>query len=276
MNPIEKQTVLITGATGGLGKAFALECARRGWELYLTDQSLPGLEILAAKLRQMYGAQVWVSACNLANQKSREELLAEVKARKLRFSMLINVAGIDFEGLFLNQPKQNLFTLLHLNVEAPLELMHEMIRLRKTNSVFRIINVSSMAAFYPMPYKAAYAASKRFLLDLSRAVNSELRQENASITVLCPAGMPTNPWCIQAIEAQGWAGQVTTMDVGRVAYQTLEAALQGKAVVVPGWINRLVQMISSLVPTLFKMQWIASRWEDVRSRRIIRGEVQTL
>ncbi len=276
MKAVAKQTVLVTGATGGLGKAFALECARRGWEVFLTDQSLSGLETLAQSLRQMYGVQPHIFACDLADQKRRQELLAEVKARKLHFTMLINVAGVDFEGLFLNQPANNLISLLHLNVEAPIELMHEVIRLRRTDSLFRIINVASMAAFYPMPHKAAYAAGKRFLVDLSRAVNLELRPENATVTVLCPAGMPTNPWCVQAIAAQGWAGQLTTLDVGRVAYETLEAALLGKTVVVPGWLNRFIQGVSALVPTGLKMQWIASRWEKVRSKRIANGELQVL
>jgi short-subunit dehydrogenase len=169
------------------------------------------------------------------------------------------VAGIDFEGLFLNQSSKNLLTILRLDIEAPIDLMHKLLQRRKNDTTFRVINVSSMAAFYPMPHKAVYAASKRFLLDLSRALNMELQRENATVTVLCPAGMPTTPWCIQAIEAQGWAGQVTTMDVGRVAYVTLNGALKGKPVVIPGWINLVINGISTIIPTQMKMLWITSR-----------------
>ncbi len=188
--------------------------------------------------------------------------------------MLINVAGIDFEGLFVHQSLRDLQTMVRLNVEGPLALIHEVIAFRDPQQPFRIINVSSMAAFYPMPVKATYAASKRFLLDLSRALNMELKSQNASVTALCPAGMPTNPHCVQSIHAQGWIGYITTMNTGKVAYETIEGALKGKSVVVPGMVNRLVNLVGLLVPTSLKMKLISERWTSVRSKRVTLGELR--
>lgn len=270
---ISKQTVLITGAAGGLGKAFAMECARRGWDLFLTDQPGHSLENLARILESTNHTTVHTFACDLAEPGSYSLLLGELQQKHTTITMLINVAGIDFEGLFIHQTLQDLQTMVRLNVEGPLALMHEVIAFRDPQQPFRIVNVSSMAAFYPMPVKATYAASKRFLLDLSRALNLEYKSQNASVTALCPAGMPTNTQCIQSIHAQGWIGYVTTLDTGRVAYETIKAALKGRSIVVPGMVNRLVNLIGSLVPVSLKMKLIAERWTSVRSKRVSLGEV---
>lgn len=271
-----KQTVLITGAAGGLGKAFAVECARRGWDLWLTDRPVIHLENLSRTLENAYHVSVRTFACDLAVPNGWTLLMNALRESHVGVTMLINVAGVDFEGLFINQSVADLQTMVRLNIESPLALMHEVIKLRDPRTKFRVINVSSMAAFYPMPVKATYAASKRFLLDLSRALNMEFKEENATVTALCPAGMPTNSACIQSINAQGWAGYITTMNTGRVAFVTIEAALSGKAVVVPGTINRMVQAVSSLVPTTVKMSFIARRWTSVRSRRIAQGELSSI
>jgi hypothetical protein len=271
-----KQTVLITGAAGGLGKAFAVECARRGWDLWLTDRTDSPLENLKRMFEDAYHVKVHTIGCDLGIPNGWTNLVNVLRESRANISMLINVAGVDFEGLFLSQPVADLQTMVRLNVESPLALMHEVIKLRIPNTKFRVINVSSLAAFYPMPVKATYAASKRFLLDLSRALNMEFQGENAMVTALCPAGMPTNRHCIQSIDAQGWAGYVTTMNTGRVAFVTIEAALKGKTVVVPGMINRIVQAVSTLLPTTVKMKFIARRWISVRISRIAHGELSSI
>ncbi len=188
-------------------------------------------------------------ACDLTDPASRAELIERLHAERLRFWGLINVAGIDFEGLFFEQTSRQIQTIIRLNVEGTLDMTRGLLELRDPLTVFRIINVASLAAFYPMPVKATYAASKRFLLDFSLALREELRGLGATVTVLCPAGMPSNPENIQAIEAQGWIGKITTQDVGSVANTTLDYALAGRAVCIPGVANRVIQTLGSLLPT---------------------------
>ena len=84
------------------------------------------------------------------------------------------------------------------------------------------------------------------MLDFSLALREELRGLGATVTVLCPAGMPNTPENIRAIEAQGWIGQITTQDAGSVANATLDHALAGKAVFIPGVVNRILQLAGSL------------------------------
>jgi short-subunit dehydrogenase len=266
-NYLEPQIVLITGATGGLGKAFAVECASRGWDLVLTDREMKSLIILANGLRKNYKIQVKISNCNLTDAGDRRRWLECLRTSADQFTMLINVAGIDHEGLFLDQSNAQVQNIIQLNIAATVDLTHNVLTMRNKEKTFRIINVSSLSAFYPMPVKALYSATKRFLLNFSLALREELRSQNASVTVLCPAGMPTNADCIKAIEAQGFPGEITTMDVGRVAYQTLNAALKGKAVVIPGWINRVLRSTGSLIPATLLARMIGRRWIAVHEVR---------
>jgi uncharacterized protein len=262
-----KSLVAITGATGGLGKAIAVECASRGWNLFLTDLSDITLEIFANGLRSSYGVEVITHACDLTDSASRAHLFERIRNNRLRFWMLANVAGIDHEGLFSEQTNKQICNIIRLNIEGTLEMTHALLGFRDPWKTFRIINVASMAAFYPMPVKATYAASKRFLLDFSLALREEVRYQNATVTALCPAGLPTTLECIEAIEAQGWLGHITTQDIGRVADQTLNAAIRGKSVVVPGLVNRTLQTFGSLIPAALVARLIGSRWKSARQKR---------
>jgi len=259
--------VLITGATGGLGKAFAVECASRGWNLFLTDLNTAALELLAGSLQQTYGVQARSHACDLTDAAARAALFETLQAAHLRFWALINVAGTDYEGSFYERTRGEIRTIIRLNIEATLEMTHALLEYRDPLMPFRIINVASLAAFYPMPVKATYAASKRFLLDFSLALREEVRELGATVTVLCPAGLPTNPECVQAIEAQGLMGQLTTQNIGDVAAQTLDAALHGRALCIPGVLNRLLQVLGGLVPPAWIAAFIAHRWRLARQRR---------
>ncbi len=262
-----KTLIAITGATGGLGKAFAVECASRGWNLFLTDLRPEPLDTLATSLRNTYGVKVITQACDLTEPPSRAALFESIRADHLRFWGLINVAGIDFEGPFYEQTCQQIRTIVRLNVEGTLEMTRALLEYRDPLTTFRIINVASLAAFYPMPVKATYAASKRFLLDFSLALREEVRPIGATVTVLCPAGLPTTRECIEGIEAQGWIGQLTTQDVGSVANATLDCALAGRAVYIPGWINRVLQALGSLLPSSLVAALIGSRWKSARDKR---------
>jgi short-subunit dehydrogenase len=256
---------MVTGATGGLGKAFAVECAGRGRDIYLTDLREEPLALLGESLRNTYGVDVRWRACDLTDEQQRGLLFAALRAESATFCGLINVAGGDAEGLFAEQSRERIRMVLRLNVEAALEMTHALLALRDRQQTFRVINVASLAAFYPMPYKATYAASKRFMLDLSLALREELREQDVSVTALCPAGMPTTPECVAAIEAQGLLGYLTTVNTGTAAALALNAAERGRAIVIPGTLNRVLQRVGSLAPTSLVARMIAHRWGAARA-----------
>jgi short-subunit dehydrogenase len=258
--------VMISGATGGLGKAFAVECAARGYALYLTDLRPAPLALLAAALGRTYGVPVRWQACDLTESVQRAVLFETIAAERVSFWGLINVAGLDHEGLFLEQTRERIRTILRLNIEGSLELIHALLGPRDRATTFRIVNVASLAAFFPMPYKATYAASKRFLLDFSLALAAELAADDVTVTALCPAGLPTTPDCVDAIAAQGWLGQITTQNIGAVAAGTLDAALRGRPVYIPGALNRLLQTVGGLIPRSLIARLVNARWRAARQR----------
>jgi hypothetical protein len=182
----------------------------------------------------------------------------------LKFRGVINVAGLDYEGLFTERSNAEISSMVRVNIEATLFLTHTLLQFRNKLLPFRIINVSSLAAFFSMPVKATYAASKRFLLDFSIALRDELRDENVSVTVLCPAGLPTTQGSITSIEAQGVLGQITTADIGKVAFDTIEAAERGKAVVIPGTLNQVIRWLGGLIPAQTISFLIGRRWRAAR------------
>jgi short-subunit dehydrogenase len=214
-----------------------------------------------------YGVNVITHACDLTDPAARAALFDFIRAGSMRFWALLNVAGIDHEGPFYEQTSQQIRTIVRLNIEATLEMTHAMLGYRSPLLPFRIINVASLAAFSPMPVKATYAASKRFLFDFSLALREEVRSLGATVTVLCPAGMPNTQENIQAIEAQGWLGQLTTQNAGRVAYEAINAALAGQALVIPGVFNRLLQSAGALLPPRWAARMIGGRWKSARQKR---------
>jgi uncharacterized protein len=259
-----KSYLLISGATGGLGSEFVCDCARRGYDLFLTDQrnELAGF---AEYIARNFNVEVISKPCDLSSRQCRTEFFNEVKAEGRRFWGLINVAGLDYEGAFLDRQREQILKLINLNVEATVDMTHEIIRLRDPDRKFMLINVASLAAISPMPYKATYAATKRFILDFSRAFREEIK-EFGTVTALCPAGLPTTPETMERIFAQGFWGKMTTEDTRTVARRTLDIALKGGAIYIPGWINVLMSAASGIVPVSLKTKMVGERWRLAQNK----------
>ena len=258
-----KSMVCITGAAGGLGKAFSVECASRGWDLFITDLHEQPLAELSESLRNTYGVKVIYQACDLTNHIDRTRLFDEMQNHQMKFWCLVNIAGLDFEGPFIDRSREQIRTLLRLNIEANIEMTYIMLKRHDPSQTFRIINVASLAAYYPMPIKALYAASKSFILSFSKALREEVRSIGGTVTALCPAGMPTTAACTESIDAQGIVGLLTTTNTGYVASRTIDHALKGHAVYIPGKINQVVNAMSLFIPSTVIAKMINKRWNNV-------------
>lgn len=262
-----KSYALITGAAGGLGKAFAAECAARGWDLFLTDHRSDLLAPLAAGLTRLYGVDVLCFPSDLTDPAARQALWEEIERLRLRFHFLFNVAGNGDEGAFMDRDPDDLRTLLRLNVEATVDMNRKVLAFRDPAQNFHIVNVSSLAGFFPMPLKAVYAASKRFVIDFSLALHEELKPLGVIVTVLCPAGLPTHQVSIQRIMAQGWIGQFTTVNTGYAARLTIDRALAGKSIVIPGAINRLFRWLGGMLPAPLTAALIGRHWQRMQKNQ---------
>ena len=255
--------ILITGATGGLGSAFALECARRGHDLVLTDVR-PAGSALAAYLAEKYHIKAAYYPCDLSRAEDRSRFYQKITAEGYRFWGLLNVAGTDFEGAFKDLTRDQILQILRVNIEATIDNTHTILNLRVPDRRFLLVNVASLAAFQPMPFKAIYAATKRMLLDFTLAIGEEI-QDFGTATALCPAGMPTNPDVMRAIFAQGFWGRMTTVNPDEVAHRTMRAALRGRRVVIPGGINQFIRSLAGFIPAEWTAHFVGQRWSAAQN-----------
>ncbi len=263
--------VLITGAAGGFGSALAAECASRGWNLFLTDINPSGLGVMAGELSARYGVTAQTFACDMTDPDSRAALWEYVRDQCVQFHMLINVAGVEYEGPFEERTLEQLRTMVRLHVEAVAENTRSVLAFRHPAAPLRVINISSLAGFNPMPIKSVYSSTKRFIIQFTLALREEFSQDEVTFTVIAPAGMPTSERAIQGIKAQGFLGKLTAMKGEEVARRTVDQALAGKALYIPGVVNRVVKFLTGLPPETLMAKLIGRRWKKAYQMRESEG-----
>ncbi len=256
--------VLITGAAGGLGRAFAVDCAKRGYDLFLTDINTLGLKLLERGITSRYPVKVLTKPCDLTDETDVDALFRFAYDNGVRFDMLLNIAGVDFEGGFFERSTESIIRIVQLNVEATLRITHKVLKHRAENRRFYIVFVSSLASFYPMPLKATYAASKSFLRDFACALGQELKPLNVSVLSLCPGGLPTTPEALSGIAAQGFWGEVTTNRLEKVTHRTISRIMKGYSVYIPGFVNSLFRMAGAFVPKPLIAKLLYARWSGAQ------------
>lgn len=255
--------MLITGALGGIGSQMAREFGARGYDLFLVDR-LAQVADLGEALAATSAVRVRTAQFDLTEAEQRSDFIRRLENDGVRLCGLVNVAGRDFEGGFGDQTSEQVLYLVRLLIEANLDLTHAALRLREPSQRFVVINVCSMAAFYPMPYKALYASAKRFLLNFSQALREEMRGYG-NVLALCPAGLPTTPEMRRKIATQGVWGRMTTLSTERVVRRAVDLALQGRGVYIPGIVNRLLVALSALLPRAWVVRYISARWQRVQA-----------
>ena len=237
-------TALITGAAGGLGRAMAWECARRGYDLFLTDICEKKLEQLKSGLSRQFNINVDSFRADLTDSREFEELMNYIDGRGYRFNMLLNIAGIDREGGFTLRQESEIIDIVRINVEATTKMTYEIIK-RRANDL-AILFASSLASQFSIPLKATYSASKRYLYDLSLSLREELKSEGIKVMALCPGGLATTDEIVKAIKAQGLFGRLTTNKMDKICRKSLDRMLKGKAEYFPGFFNNCLRILARL------------------------------
>ncbi|NCJ05239.1 SDR family NAD(P)-dependent oxidoreductase [Synechococcales cyanobacterium C] len=183
---------LITGASSGIGAAFARELAARKMDLILVARSQARLEQLATELQNQFGIEATVLVQDLTLPQAANHIFEAVQARNLQVDLLINNAGFGDYGGFAQRPVDRKSDMVKLNVLALTELTHCFLAPMQTRKQGAIINVASIAAFQPLPYLAVYAATKAFVLHFSEALWAENQNTGIKILALCPGPTDTN------------------------------------------------------------------------------------
>lgn len=258
--------VLITGASGGLGRALAIDCAERGYNLLLTDINEVGLNAVRQGLVRQFHTPVFIKSGDLTKDDDVTALLEFAKMQDFTLDMLLNVAGIDHEGGFTQRCFEQISLILRVNIEATLRITNKVFAYRRPESRFYMVFVSSLASLYPMPLKATYAASKRFLLDFSIALGQELKHQNVSVLSLCPAGLATTQDAINGITAQGFWGSVTTNKLEKVAHRTISRVQRNRHVYIPGFLNYTLSIVGKIVPVGIVAKLLYARWNKAQKQ----------
>jgi short-subunit dehydrogenase len=241
----EQKWALVTGASAGIGQEFAEQLAARGSRLILSARRLERLEDLARTLNDRYGVECVAIASDLSLPGAAERLWSEASASRT-IELLVNNAGFGAQGRFDEVPLERHREMLQVNCTALLELAHLAICDMRPRAAGGIINVSSIAAFQPVPQLASYAASKAFVLNLSEALWAENQEVGIRVLALCPGRTPTE---FQQVAGTGTAeGAFGYRTPAQVVTETLEALEAGKSYVVPGFENLAASWVVRALP----------------------------
>ncbi|MDQ7909882.1 SDR family oxidoreductase [Phytohabitans sp. ZYX-F-186] len=187
----DAQTVLVTGASSGIGRGFAIALAARGADLVLVARRADRLERLATELRDRHGVTVHTIPFDLSVPSPGADLRAAVAQRGVRVTSLVNNAGFGSFGPFAGEDPELLAREIAVNVSAPVQLTAAFLpQIRAAGGGF-VINVASMAAYAPSPRMAVYGASKAFVLSFSEALWAELRGTGITAFALSPGATST-------------------------------------------------------------------------------------
>jgi len=240
------KTALVTGASSGIGEAFARELAARGMQVILVARSAEKLRALAAELTDRYDVRAEAIPADLSRDGAPQALYDETRRRGLAVDLLVNNAGFGAYGDFEAQEMAHDHEQVMLNITAVVDLTHLFIPTLIERGGGGVINIASTAAFQPVPYMPVYGASKSFVVTFSEALWSEYRRKGVRVLALCPG--PTRTAFFRVADN----GQ---MQLGRLAQTPEQVVLnglrgleRGRALVISGVGNAIFAGLASLLP----------------------------
>lgn len=235
---------LITGASGGIGRAFAVELAARGHDLVLTARREDELRATAEMVGGR-GVRTEIIAADLSTREGRHGLLADLRSRGLTISMLVNNAGFGSIGAFVDLDADRLSDEVELDVQAVVQLSRALLPSMIEAGHGSIVNVASTAAFQPLPTMAVYAAAKAFVLSFSQALWDEVRDRGVRVIAVCPGPTDTD-FFVRAGDADVLTGRRTPQQVARTCLDALD---KGRPYVVDGLLNSVQAEVAKRTPS---------------------------
>lgn len=236
---------IITGASSGIGRALSFALARDGHNLLLIARNKTSLKKLCAELTELYDISAEYIAADLTKAADMDRCLTEIKRHQGSLTHLINNAGVGHYGATMTADMPTLESLMQLNMMSVVRLCRELVPMMPRGG--RVMNMASLAAFFPGPMMATYYASKSFVLRFSLALDYELREQGISVTTLCPG--PTSTAFAQTAQADKLRlFQRTRMTAERVARVGLQGMERRRRVVVVGMKNKLFAQLRRLLP----------------------------
>jgi len=246
--PAPDSTIIVTGASSGIGEALARELAGRGYGLTLVARRRERLTKLASELGRDHGVDVAVHAADIASDRARSRLLREVRDGRTIVG-LCNNAGVGAFGHAMDHAAEEEESVFRLNALALFDLTNRLVRDMVERGAGAVLNTGSILAFAPIPQNATYGATKAFVTSYSEALHMELVGSGVSVTTVNPG--PTRTEVFDQSGAEGAAGfgpGVFWQDAEDVAREAVEAMAAGRRSVTPGLTNKVAALYLDLTP----------------------------
>lgn len=248
---MSKTYALITGASQGLGKAFALELAKRQIDIILVSLPGEGLEFVANQVREL-GQEAHCYETDLT-QKDNIVALATWVNERFPLSILINNAGCGGTQSFQQVSIDYLDRIIQLNVKATSLLTHQLLpNLMQRNKAY-VLNVGSVAAYSPIGYKTVYPASKAFVHSLTRGLYQEFADSNVFFSVVNPGPMMTNADSSARLQQQGRFATMGLLTPEQVAAISVRQLFKRDSLIMLNWVNKLTWMVMKFLPIYIRL-----------------------
>jgi len=245
-----QRVALVTGASSGIGEAFADVLAQEGFDLVITARREERLHAVQTRLQDRYGVRVHVIVEDLEQPDAPARLCAELDARGLTIDVLVNNAGYGVPGSFLSRSWDVHARFLQIMVTAVADLTHRLLPGMIERKYGRIVNVASLAGLVPAPAgHTLYAAAKAFLIKFSESLGHEVRRQGVFVTAVCPGftfsefhDVTGTRAMVRKMPAWMW------MSAADVARQGYNGVMEGKPVVITGRLNNVIAMAVRVLP----------------------------
>lgn len=248
MNTTESYAV-VTGASRGLGKAFAENLAKKKINVILISLPDQNLKELSLQIAETYHVKTHYYEVDLSVNDNVLKLTDWINV-SFDIHILINNAGLGGTKKFTQATSEYINTILQVNVAATSLITHQLLpNLLKQPQAY-ILNVSSMAAFSPIGFKTVYPASKTFIHSFSRGLYEELKHTNVFVSVVNPGAMKTNIDVCKRIEKQGFLGRLTLLDPDKVAMFCIDQLFKKDTVIM---VNPISWMVMKILPIWIKL-----------------------
>jgi uncharacterized protein len=242
-----KKTVLVTGASSGIGKALAEQFAKDGYHVVLTARNQEALEVIANDFRDRHKVFATVLVADLETEEGARRLHQQVKAKGITLSALVNNAGFGIYGEFKDTELAPDLAMMQLNMTSLVSLTKLfMPDLLETEG--KLLNVASTASFQPGPFMAVYYASKAFVLSFTEALAAELSDTEVTVTALCPGPTASGFQDRASMQNSALIKGKKLFSAEQAAIEGFQAMKSGRRVYIPGVMNWLMAQSVRLTP----------------------------
>src|SRR5215470_5352963 len=246
MSEWKGKTALVTGASYGIGEAFARRLAADGANVIVTARSRDRLDALAGGLRSRYGVDITVIEADLARTSGPGVIYNATEGRGRRVDLLINNAGFGAVGDFAEIPLERQLEMIQVNVTALVELSHLFLQPMIKRRAGSIVQVASTASFQGVPYSSTYSATKAFILNFSEGLWAECREHGVRVLALCPGPTATH---FQAVAGTSHRRNPEKMQTPEEVVEAgLRALAKNRSVAISGFGNKLMVGAERFVP----------------------------